>query len=81
MSNIVLTLTVPWCWLAYAAQVGRSMIMFDACHTGWWKYDIQVARSMEKLQALEAEVKRRHGCRVLIIQVTNIPVGSLDLVS
>ena len=36
---------------------------------------------MEKLQALEAEVKRRHGCRVLIIQVKNIPVGSLDLVS
>merc|ERR1712233_49055 len=40
---------------------------------------VLVGRSMEKLKALEAEVKRRHNCRVLIIQadftdVTVLPV-------
>ena len=29
---------------------------------------------MEKLQALEVELERKHGCRVLIIQVTTIVV-------
>ena len=30
---------------------------------------------MEKLEALEAEVKRRHGSRVLIIQVVDLVVA------
>ena len=34
--------------------------------------DAQVGRSLDKLQALETEVKRRHSCRVLIIQVNTV---------
>merc|ERR1712055_1147076 len=41
---------------------------------------VLVARSMEKLEALEAEVKRRHGCRVLIIQADFTDVSVLPVI-
>merc|ERR1712210_140087 len=41
---------------------------------------VLVARSLEKLQALEAEVKRRHGCRVLIIQADFTDVSVLPVI-
>ena len=34
---------------------------------------------MEKLRALEVELERKHGCRVLIIQVANIFVIGIVL--
>merc|ERR1712130_1079513 len=39
---------------------------------------VLVGRSMEKLRALEVELERKHGCRVLIIQVV---VVHIDIVS
>ena len=54
--DIVLVIIWYFFWIHYV------MIIADA----------QVGRSLDKLQALETEVKRRHGCRVLIIQVNTV---------
>ena len=55
--------------------LGKTVpICQEPCHddNGLWFFDAvpQVGRSMEKLQALETEVKRKHGCRTLIIKVS-----------
>merc|ERR1712037_154917 len=41
---------------------------------------VLVGRSMEKLQALEAEVKRKHGCRILIIKADFTDVSVLPVI-
>merc|ERR1712233_223398 len=41
---------------------------------------VLVGRSMEKLKALEAEVKQKHGCRVLIIQADFTDVSVLPVI-
>jgi len=41
---------------------------------------VLVGRSMEKLRALEVELERKHGCRVLIIQVDFTDVSVLPVI-
>merc|ERR1712037_312055 len=44
------------------------------------KWAVVVGRSMEKLQALETEVKRKHGCRILIIKADFTDVSVLPVI-
>jgi len=41
---------------------------------------VLVGRSMEKLRALEAELERKHGCRVIIIQADFTDVSVLPVI-
>merc|ERR1712130_1043063 len=41
---------------------------------------VLVGRSMEKLRALEVELERKHGCRVLIIQVDFTDISVLPVI-
>ena len=40
----------------------------------------KVGRSMEKLRALEVELERKHGCRVIIIQVDVIIIITIVII-